>query len=162
MSFSAIILSDTHGRRDRIRDVLDRAFSQSKKPDAIFFLGDTEADLDCLTERERGLLYAVRGNCDVFSSLPDVLTVDAGGVKLLLCHGHTYGVKSGVERLFFASRERGVNAALFGHTHSPYLETSGGITLFNPGSLSSRSDGYPSFGTLEVRDGVMLFSHGKA
>jgi putative phosphoesterase len=58
--------------------------------------------------------------------------------KILLTHGHFYGVKNGLNRLINKAKQLEVNAVFFGHTHIPkelYHEK----TLFiNPGSI-----GYP-------------------
>ena len=161
MEYTAVIISDTHGKRDRIRTLLDRCFAMKKPPDAIYFLGDVESDLKILTQREQGLLFAVAGNCDIMSSLPDTFTVDVQGKKILLCHGHTFGVKGGETRLYLAAQSRGADAAVFGHTHERFLCCENGITLFNPGSLGRPVMSQPSFGVLTVRDGELLFSHGE-
>lgn len=60
--------------------------------------------------------------------------VELEGVKILLCHGHRYHVKSTLLPLYLAARENGVRLALFGHTHTALLEEKDGITLLNPGS----------------------------
>ena len=69
-----IVFSDSHG----VSDNMIRAV-QKEKPDLCFFLGDGERDLSALQKRFPRLpINAVRGNCDVFSSLPRMLVCAAG------------------------------------------------------------------------------------
>ena len=61
--------------------------------------------------------------------------VPLGPVRALLVHGHRYGVSAAqADWLVYAAREEGAQIAMFGHTHSPFYETVGGVTLLNPGS----------------------------
>ena len=56
---------------------------------------------------------------------------------------------------------RGIDIVMFGHTHKPYLEKDGGITILNPGSLSyPRQEGHkPSYIIMDVdRDGEAHFT----
>lgn len=163
-----LIFSDAHGRNEGMLRVLAR---QPKAPDGIFFLGDG------LRQLEPGLfggipLFCVRGNCDSFSPLwadcPEEQLLSFAGHTLLLTHGAAYGVKSGTGLLETAAAEKGVDIALFGHTHEPYLrcipagERVGrrvldrSLYLFNPGSI-----GYGgSFGHLLLNEQTVLLSHG--
>ncbi len=109
-----LLLSDTHGRRARVGEVLTRA----KGYDALLFLGDGLRDFD---ENTLGLV-CVRGNCDTFTLGADAPTERmfyADGKKLLLMHGHEWGVKSGIERALAHAYTLGADALLFGHTHTP-------------------------------------------
>ncbi len=47
---------------------------------------------------------------------------------------------------------RGMDIAMFGHTHRPFLDYSKGITMLNPGSVSyPRQDGHePSYALMEI------------
>lgn len=161
-----LIFSDSHGKRNKIDAVLDR---QVRPPDAIFFLGDGIGDL---SDRERGIpVFRVRGNCDWRFGQEDVPEEEAlcmEGRKIFLCHGHRFGAKSGSTGLLRAALERDADIVLFGHTHSPFLETVPAGTpigsavlqkpvfLFNPGSI-----GYGgSFGTLCLTSQTILFAHG--
>ena len=168
------ILSDSHGRPDAITEVIRRV-----RPDGVLFAGDglrdlTHTDLPCP-------LWAVQGNCD-WMTLPlliggslcipseeEILVWE--GLRILLCHGHRLGVKSGLAIAVAHAAQRGADVLVFGHTHEPLErripagETVGGVLLekdlylFNPGSIGDGLD--PTFGTLTVRGGVPLFGHGK-
>ncbi len=160
-----LILSDSHGRADAIREVLAR---QIRRPDAIVFLGDGVRDLGVIPD---GIpVYAVSGNCDLFltgGGYPSEGVTALGGHTVFFTHGHAYGVKSGLGRLLLKGVEANADILLFGHTHLPTLqmlnkgETAGFTTLerplylFNPGSLKEGS-----FGTLTLSGDTALFSHG--
>ncbi len=162
-----LIVSDSHGRVENIQTAIER---QIKSPDAILFLGDGARDLDRLFLVDTPL-WAVRGNCDWYSSdLADrterLLYLE--GHTILLCHGHEWGVKGGLGALISHAADVGADIVLFGHTHVPTLQTiaagetvgkttlSRPMYLFNPGSIGYEG----SFGTLTLRGDTVLFSHG--
>lgn len=105
------------------------------KPDAVIFLGDILEDTLDFRSVFPGLpLYRVAGNCDF--SYDDVLELELGGYRFLLCHGHQFRVKAGLERLHAEGARRRVDAVLFGHTHRQHAEIYDGILYLNPGSAS--------------------------
>ena len=96
------------------------------------------------------------------------------GHRILLTHGHRYGVKNGLGGLLNRAAQEGADIVLFGHTHQPMTETVpsgtvlGGVTidrpirLFNPGSIGRNEDGEGRvFGTMILRGDTVLFSHGR-
>ena len=130
---------------------------RQEAPDFVFFLGDGEGDLNLLRKEFPTLpVEAVRGNCDIYSSLPAELVCRVGSCLFFLTHGHRFGVK--YERNFRSltaeARKNGAQAALFGHTHEAYLERlEDEVLLTNPGSLR----GYgASYGILEIREGKII------
>ena len=171
-----LILSDSHGRPDRIREVLERT-----RPDGLLFAGDGLRDLaSCDTASPLGSLplWAVRGNCDWMTSpvvvngtllIPEdeeLITVE--GIRILLMHGHTCGVKGGLGRAVARAVSRNADVLIFGHTHTPLelhlspdrpgdFSVTKPLTVFNPGSLGDRG---ASFGTLTIRGGQFLLGHG--
>lgn len=163
-----LIFSDSHGSASNMSRALDR---QIKTPDAILFLGDGARDLDNLFVVDTPI-WAVRGNCDWYSSdLADKTErlLYFEGHTILLCHGHERGVKGGLGALIAHAAEIGADIVLFGHTHMPTLATiAAGETvgkkvlerpmhLFNPGSIGYEG----SFGTLTLKGESVLLSHGK-
>ena len=143
-----IVFSDSHG----VADNMIRAV-QIEKPDLCFFLGDGERDLDTLRKRFPRLpVNAVRGNCDVFSTLPRTLLCAAGGLKIFATHGHLYGVKHDpiYRELCEAALERDVDVVLFGHTHEPFRDHTMGMELMNPGSIGPTTR--PSYGLIRTGD----------
>ena len=169
-----LVLSDSHGRLENVKEAIRRT-----RPDGIFFAGDglcdiSRADPPCP-------VYAVRGNCDAFSSglilggqtdtPEDELCVTPDGVRVLLMHGHRYGVKSPLSPAICRAAALGADVLIFGHTHTPIELTllpgrdelaaplGKPLILFNPGSIG---DGYaPTFGTLTIRGGKPLCGHGR-
>lgn len=158
-----LILSDSHGHPDLIREAAGRV-----KPDAVLFAGDGLRDLNGLDLT--GPLYAVRGNCDwqtdAFSSgVDDEELITLGGIRIFLCHGHRYGVKSGYGAAAAAAMRRNADVLVFGHTHEAFDCTLGSeepasghrLLVCNPGTIGL----YPhTFGVLTVRGGRFLFSTG--
>jgi len=84
------VFSDSHGRLGAMVDAIER-----ERPQRVFFLGDHYRDGQELAGAYPDLpMELVKGNCD-WDQAPDELLVEAGGVRVLLTHGHPYGVKSG-------------------------------------------------------------------
>lgn len=138
-----IIMSDSHRKDGNVQKVIERV----KPFDMLIHLGDTEGSEDrirdwCLAQNPDCEVHIVKGNNDFFSDLPREEVIDIAGHKALLTHGHYYGVSMGPERLAEEARNRGVEIAMFGHTHKPYLKIDDDLTLLNPGSISyPRQDG---------------------
>ncbi len=171
-----LVLSDSHGRVDRLRAVTER----HRDADGLLFLGDGLRDLDRLSELPPNLTpIAVRGNCDGFSvfasdgHVPTERMVGFDRFLIFMLHGHTGGVKHGIETAAEAAAGRGADLLLYGHTHVaheaywPAGERVGGITLqkplwiLNPGSLGEPRDGAPSYGLITMQGGQLLLSHGR-
>ena len=155
-----LVLSDLHGREDRARAVL----SLHADADAVFFLGDGIRSLPYELCTRGGRLFAgVRGNCDGFSltdtqySFSQELFLNLGEYTVMMMHGHTHGVKSGVERAATYAAARGADLLLYGHTHIPSEEYREGVYYFNPGSLYGAAEG-ATCGVMTITDGGVLFS----
>ncbi len=146
-----IVFSDSHGVSDNMVRAVKR-----EKPDLCFFLGDGEYDLMRLQKRFPDLpVNAVRGNCDLRSTLPRALSCVAGGVRFFATHGHLYGVKHDpiYRELCYAALEENADVVLFGHTHEPFRDKTMGMLLFNPGSIGPSTR--PSYGLI-LLDGERL------
>ena len=126
-----IVISDTHGSTKGI----EKLTPLIAENDYVIHLGDGVGDM-CETE---GLypekVYRCAGNCDVFSLLPDEGIIEVEWLKIMYCHGHRYGVKSGLDDLAKVAKQRGCDVVLYGHTHRPLISKIEGVTLINPGSL---------------------------
>ena len=158
-----LIISDSHGRVDNLREVAERC----KTVKEILFLGDGLRDIEAAWLDSA---ICVRGNCDMFGAddYPAERILRFGEYTVMMMHGHTYSVKSGFDRAAVAAAERGADLLVFGHTHQKtdlYLPDGseiGGVVLqkplrvFNPGALK---DG--SFGVLTLREGIALTSFGQ-
>ena len=162
--YKFLIFSDTHGSVALMELALER------NPDVkgVFFLGDGIKDLNKIAESYPSLeYYFVKGNCDLAAYFdPEVDEVYICGKRIMLTHGHIYGVKHGTDAIESAAISRGANILLYGHTHEReerYIdktdEGGGELYIFNPGSASSSYSG--SYGLLTLREGSPpLFSYG--
>lgn len=155
-----LIFSDSHGSTFGMKSVIER----NRDADVLLHLGDGRVEFERIAALYPQMdAFAVDGNCDARQTeafAERILTL--AGVKLLMTHGHRFGVREGISRYLAYAASRGVRCALFGHTHIPleYYDSDSGITLFNPGSIAQPREGRQSFGTLEIRDGALLFGHG--
>ena len=71
------------------------------------------------------------------------------GYKVLMCHGHTYGVKMSYMHLELHAKEVGADLALFGHTHKLFYDKHNGLAMMNPGSIGAPLWGcMPSYGII--------------
>ncbi len=167
-----LVLSDSHGRPDRIRAALAR---QVPPPDELIFLGDGLADLRRCDTGDVPVLE-VRGNCDAFSIFdtspsPEERIVTFCGLCIMMMHGHVWSAKSGIEEAAAHAAQKGADILLYGHTHRRYEgyiptgETVGGVELkkplriFNPGAAGGYGEG--SFGVVEVRGKDIVFGWGE-
>ncbi len=163
-----LIFSDSHGSALNMREALQKNLADS---DYILHLGDGAAEFRALAKEFPGKPFlAVAGNCDApgMRDLPAVRTLEADGKKVLLCHGHTFWVKSGPDNLVRAARACGADVALYGHTHTPFCgyyspqaEGEKPLWLFCPGSITLPAYGYPTFGIVTLGDSGVLLSHGE-
>ena len=77
--------------------------------------------------------HAVRGNVDTQSwarTLPDTRVVEAGGLRLFALHVRAELVVDPIIA--------GYAAVIFGHSHTPSIETRSGVLWLNPGSAGPR------------------------
>ena len=116
----------------------------------IIHLGDGLSDLRSVLEACEKKAYFCRGNCDIFANVPDEGILEAENVKIFYCHGHKYGVKTDLNALARAAKEKGCKVALYGHTHRPLITQEEGVTLVNPGSLRFSVDAGGSYCYLVV------------
>ena len=132
--WKAAVFSDTHGNTAPMLEAARGAGAE-----VLIHLGDYDRDAQALREAFPDTqVYSVCGNCDIMPLAPEKLVIELGPVRALLVHGHRYGVSAAqADWLVFAAREEGAQLAMFGHTHSPFYETVGGVTLLNPGTAGS-------------------------
>jgi putative phosphoesterase len=145
-----LVLSDSHSGLSFMRRCIEGVM-----PDVVIHLGDHYDDGEAMQEEYPNLrFYRVPGNCDRYrasSALAETLVEIVGGVKLYMTHGHLHQVKMGTGALIKAARQRGADAALFGHTHSALCEQlEDGMWLLNPGSCGYYGG---SAGIIWVKDG---------
>ncbi len=136
------------------------ALCKSIRPDRIWHLGDAEGCEDEIAKACGCPLEIVRGNCDIFSTLPEEIVLSAGTRTALLTHGHLYRPRQGLTELVNAAKRRGADTVIYGHTHCPLLKEVNGVTIVNPGSISfpRQSGGIPTYALLTA-DGAELSLH---
>lgn len=127
-----MIVSDTHSKCYGY----DAAILKEGNIDMLVHCGDVECDEDYIRKSVNCPVCMVSGNNDFFSSLNQEAEFEIAGHKIFVTHGHYYRVSVGFELLADEARSRGCDIAMFGHIHRPVLETLGGVTIINPGSLT--------------------------
>ncbi len=144
-----LVLSDSHGRTSAI----EKAIEAQPTAKHIFFLGDCTHDIEDLTYiyPDRSF-YIVAGNCDGYSFYKSVDFTVLGGKKIIFTHGHTFSVKSGLERLKAFGENENAHIILFGHTHTAITDYENGRYFVNPGSLSHGSSGFRSYAVIDIED----------
>lgn len=151
-----LILADSHGDEKAVRELKPIL----ENVDGVIHLGDHISDLQWLQKDHTKEFYGVRGNCDGPKSGDDELVVTLSGVKILLAHGHLFGVKHHLSEIYQHGHKKNVAAVLFGHTHIAVTDTINGIIMHNPGSLSLPKDGAPrSYSILKIEAGILHFEH---
>ena len=144
-----LVLSDSHGAvAPMVRAV------ELTRPDLILHLGDCWRDGEQLHARFPDIpLEQVPGNCDFRPGEPAERLLVLEGKRILLCHGHTYGVKTSLLAAGFAAEEQQLDLFLFGHTHRPLVDRRGRTLFLNPGSIGRSPR--PSYATVTIRDGQL-------
>jgi len=155
-----LVFSDSHGRGNKIEEAI---MMHKKTVEAVIFLGDGISDIQRIRDKYNDIaFFTVRGNCDLFdfSDTPEEICVNFDGIRILICHGHKYGVKSSLGRIMLRARELDARAVFFGHTHTP-LDFSDYVMdelihIFNPGSIAQGS-----YGVINVSGNVLVCGHGR-
>ncbi|MBQ8136533.1 MAG: YfcE family phosphodiesterase [Clostridia bacterium] len=137
-----LVLSDSHGQTGRLSTLLMRAEALAKV-NGVIHLGDGYADLEPYVAVFPEVIR-VKGNCDGYGAplSETTLAAEVAGVRMLLTHGHPFSVKQGTDTLLLKALRENCRAALFGHTHIPYLKEKNGVLLLNPGAAM---DGHFAF-----------------
>ena len=124
-----LIVSDSHGFVSELGVLKKR---HEKEVDLFLHCGDSELSAD--EEVMEGFI-TVQGNCDYEDRYPLQTVQEVNGKKILLTHGHLYGVKTSINNLAYKAQEVQANIACFGHSHYLGMEMIEGVLFINPGSL---------------------------
>ncbi len=152
-----LIVSDTH-RSDRN---LVRVMKLEGPVNRVIHLGDIEESEGAIQKIVGCPLDIVCGNNDFWCDLPKEKEITIGKYRVLLTHGHTYFVSLDTQMLKREACARGIQIAMYGHTHLPKIEEEQGVIVLNPGSLSyPRQQGrQPSYIVMEFdADGDAQFT----
>ena len=136
-----VFVSDTHGDEEALKNIVEF----SKGYDAIIHTGDVlpyGVAHSCFISDYISTLdniYFVRGNTDYFDrETKDTEIFEIDGKKVILTHGHLFGVKSNLKELEEKAISEKVDICIFGHTHKEYMEERNGIIYLNPGALQDK------------------------
>lgn len=142
------IISDTHGDASAIR----ACAILGAEADEWYHLGDHASDTEILRRYTDKPIYSVQGNCDFNASIPLSRVMQVEGRRVLLMHGHGYGVAPKYTyRACLYAEEQECDVLLYGHTHVSEISTHGSILIVNPGSPSQPRGGRaPSFAMMKI------------
>ena len=126
-----LVLSDSHSYFDKALKIFEK-----EKPDIVIGAGDGIKDIEELSYiYPKAEYYMVKGNCDYFDrSHNEENLFEIDNIKIFLTHGHLYGVKRSLSSIKEIGKKSNASLIVFGHTHKPYIEKDGDMTLFNPGA----------------------------
>ena len=145
-----LVVSDSHGNVENICRAVEL-----EQPRMLLHLGDGWRDAELVAQRFPELpLEKVPGNCDFRHQDAAVRLMTIREKAVMLCHGHTLGVKSNLSILLREALERGAYVALFGHTHQPFVDIRNGVVMLNPGSIGDYRR--PTYGTLTFENGKCI------
>jgi putative phosphoesterase len=146
-----LIVSDTHGRNQYLIDTINRV----GPIDLLIHLGDFENGEDYIKSMITCPVEFVAGNNDFFNGLPKDKLIQIGKYKVLLTHGHRYGVNFSTEAIIETAKKQKADIVMFGHTHVPLIDMTGSVWVINPGSIAlPRQTGrIPTFIVMELDSG---------
>ena len=146
----AVVISDSHKNFNSIVRILDA------EPDTtnVIHAGDVQQDIDDMESVWPTMSIAyVLGNNDYFvPGVPSDRLFTLGGKRIFLTHGHMYSVKHSLSLLIQKAKDLNVDICIFGHIHTPFLESIDGIWFLNPGSTNN------SYATIDFHQGNFQIS----
>lgn len=145
-----VVLSDSHKRIGNLFEIVEKHMANT---DLFIFLGDIDDDFDNVLMLYPDIKFKrVSGNNDWHSNHPLCDEIIFNGKKIFFCHGHTYYVKHGCERIISQCKSIGADICLFGHTHTQYTSYDDGLYIMNPGAVCMGE-----YGIIDVMDnGIIL------
>lgn len=148
-----LVVSDTHGRDGN----LERAVLREQPFDMLIHCGDVEGREFFIEALAECPCTIISGNNDFFSDLPREDELSIAEHRILISHGHYYGVSMDFSRIVDEAQSRNCDCVCFGHIHRPVLEEIDGVLVLNPGSLSfpRQRNRKPSYAVLNIEEGKM-------
>lgn len=144
-----LVLSDSHGNLENMIWAVEK-----ESPRMIFHLGDCWRDGERLHDRFSEIpFHQVPGNCDFRPAEPAEQLLFLEDKRILICHGHTYGVKQSLLTAGYSAEEQNLDLFLFGHTHRPLVDKRGKTLFLNPGSIGDFHT--PFYGVITLTDGKL-------
>lgn len=127
-----LIVSDTHGHDEELEEAVLREAPFAR----LIHCGDVEGREIFIEALAECPCCIVAGNNDFFSDLPREDIMEISGHRILVTHGHYYGVSMNTSGVIDEARMRGCDIVCFGHTHKPVIDSVDGVMIINPGSLA--------------------------
>ena len=123
-----MIMSDSHFmEQSKIEQIM-----QSYPVDYYIHCGDIHYNFQLPPANN---FFIVLGNNDFYQGKHELLvTIDS--LVFYIVHGNRHDVNYTLDYLTQTAREKHADVVCFGHTHIPYFDQDGKLTLINPGSLS--------------------------
>ncbi|MFP4625179.1 MAG: metallophosphoesterase family protein [Natronomonas sp.] len=156
------LISDTHipsrasGFPGWVREAIETS-------DHLIHAGDFDSPRTHFDQRvlAGGSFTGVVGNMDPSLGLPEVATVDRGGVRFVVTHGDGFGRGEPYRRaLADLASEYEADVAVGGHTHRLTDAVVDGVRILNPGSATGAAPAeYPSLITVECDNGTFRVRH---
>ena len=146
-----LVVSDTHGKDEMLEQTLDKELPV----DMLIHCGDVEGREFFIEAIAECPCCIIAGNNDFFSDLNREEELEICGHKVLVTHGHMYGVSMDIAGVIDEAVSRNCDIVLGGHTHKPAIYRRNGVLAVNPGSLSyPRQNGRrPSYAVLTMQQG---------
>ena len=142
-----LVLSDSHGNVENMVRAVELT-----DPRMILHLGDCWRDGEKLHDLFPDIpFHQVPGNCDYRPDEPAERLLFLEDKRVLMCHGHTYGVKQTLLNAGYAAEEQNLDLFLFGHTHRPLVDMRGKTLFLNPGSIGDHFR--PFYGVVTLENG---------
>ena len=132
-----LLISDTHNMTTKLREeILPKHAGEVQM---LIHLGDYVKDIRPFQNSYPDLpMHFIGGSFESQEEQEKIIDLgpEGGNQRIMAVHGHTKGVKEGLERLFSYAQNQGVGACFFGHTHEVFQETQNGVFFMNPGSVT--------------------------
>ena len=142
-----LVLSDSHGNLSHMEEAVLRV-----RPRMILHLGDCWRDGEKLHDLFPDIpFHQVPGNCDYRPDEPAERLLFLEDKRVLMCHGHTYGVKQSLISAGYAAEEQRLDLFLFGHTHRPLWDWRGRTQFVNTGSIGDYRQ--PTYAVVTLEEG---------
>ena len=144
-----LVLADSHGAVENMVRAVDQV-----QPRMVLHLGDCWGDAEKLRRFFPEIpMEQVPGNCDCRPGEKAERLLFLEDKRVLMCHGHTYGVKQSLIAAGYAAEEQNADLFLFGHTHRPLCDWRGKTLFLNPGSVGDYL--HPTYGVVTIDNGKL-------
>ena len=129
-----VVFSDSHNEFFAIKRILDL---NQGRADLFLHLGDGNREFEDIRDLYPGCAFlGVAGNCDRLCREKGEREFTEGGVRILMTHGHAYGVKNGLSSLVREAEKRGIGLVPVSYTHLDDGFHADGALTINGGTIS--------------------------